>query len=142
MKTKDKKEKIKEHYMRGTESCLVCDDKPLSGSWTDYNGQIKCHNCGTTYQILGCHLSESYLNEIGLKTADIAKKYCDCIALVPLLRDYWRETHNKIPLGTYISRNPIVKGEYESFLYWLKTNASKYEQEYKDELNWKTIKSK
>lgn len=51
------------HYRDGIgDDCLVCRKK-LEGTWTDYNGQIRCQNCGMTYQILGSHLSESYRRE-------------------------------------------------------------------------------
>src|SRR5579885_1351653 len=91
---------IIEHYKIGVgRKCLVCDDEELTGTWTDYNGQIRCWNCGMTYQILGSHLKEEWLKKHDLTKDDIAERYCDEFSLVPLCRDYWQEVHKRVPFG-------------------------------------------
>lgn len=128
-----------EHLKNGTETCLVCEEK-LLGAWTDYNGQIRCFNCGTTYQILGCHLDDDFLKEHKLKKSDIAQKYCDVYMLVPLLKDYWNETSRKVPFGSFMGNSPIPKQDYDDFYLWLKNNAEKYEEKYADDFYWERIK--
>jgi len=71
-------EQFIEHVQQGTEVCLVCGNE-LKGTWTDYNGQIRCQTCGVTYQILGCHLRQEILDHYGLTKEDIAQQYCDCL---------------------------------------------------------------
>jgi hypothetical protein len=128
-----------EHYKKGVgEFCLVCDEK-LYGGWTDYNGQIRCEVCGTTYQINGSHLSDKFLEENKLSKDDIAKKYCDIPALVPLLRDYWQEKKRKVPFGTYLGNSPIPKDDYDTFYGWLKENADKYRKNYEEDFYWERI---
>jgi len=133
------KKELVEHLKNGFgEKCLVCDNN-LCGNWTDYNGQIKCSTCGTTYQILGCHLNEEFLKENNLKETDIAKRYCDCFEIIPLLKDYWNETKKSIPLGAYFGRSPIPQNEYYEFWGWVKLNSEKYKEKYKDYFNWENI---
>lgn len=132
-----------EHLKQGITDgkCLVCKEQ-LFGNWTDYNGQIRCFHCGTTYQILGCHLREEFLKKHGLTKEQIAEKYCDCYTVVPLLCDYWAETKDRIPFGTFISdRNNPSKEEYKAFWSWMKMNAERYEAAYKDEFRWDSIKA-
>lgn len=111
------------HLKQGVgKHCLVCDQE-LWGSWTDYNGQIRCRTCGTTYQILGSHLTQEHLDEIGLKKEEVAQRYCDCFDLVPLLRAYWAQTHRQIPFGAYLGRSPISDEDHNAFSRWLYTTV-------------------
>ena len=132
-------EELIAHYTSGVTACLVCGADPLHGNWTDYNGQIRCYTCGVTYQILGSHLKDEYLEELGLAKEDVAQQYCDCLMTVPLLKDYWNETGNRIPYGTYLGRSPISASDYENFSKWLKENAETYREEYKENFYWDRI---
>ncbi len=132
-----------EHLKQGVQDdiCLVCNET-LLGSWTDYNGQIRCATCGTTYQILGSHLKEEFLAEHGLKSEDIARRYCDVYREVPMLRDYWQVTHRQIPYGTYLGDGPIRQEDYESFYRWLWENREAYQSDYADAFKWDVLKRK
>ena len=133
-----------EHLKAGTDTCLVCGDA-LSGGWTDYNGQIRCWKCGTTYQVLGSHHKEEWLAEVGLKKEDVAAKYCDCFNVIPILKAYWEDTGNKIPFGTYMGAphgtGAPTRKEHDLFCTWMKNHASEYEVEYVDNFKWELIKA-
>lgn len=127
-------EEIVEHYKTGIgEDCLVCE-KRLVGRWTDYNGQIKCLNCGMTYQILGSHLKDSFLKENGLTEKDIARRYCDIFYMVPLYKAYWNETHNHIPEGMFLmnDRSPVTREDYRRFYKWMVDNEETVRPLYSD----------
>jgi hypothetical protein len=134
-------QQIAEHYRNGVgETCLVCEH-PLHGSYTDYNGQIRCWTCGTTYQINGDHLQQTWKDDLGLKTGEVANRYCDCFAVLPLLRDYWHETHRKIPFGCYLTTNKIPPEDYDAFSDWLTANADKYAVDYASDFHWDKLQA-
>lgn len=139
MQPRPTKEEHAAHLRAGTgETCLVCDEK-LAGEWTDYNGQIRCSTCGTTYQILGSHLTDEFLSEHGLAKEDVAKSYCDCFTEVPLLRAYWQKKQTPIPFGQYFGGSPIPADQYAAFREWLKANAGRLRPEYEDSFNWERV---
>jgi hypothetical protein len=119
----------REHLLVGMTVCLVCGSDSL-GQMTDYHGQSKCANCGTTLQQMGSHFEDEFLVELGITKDQVARKYCDCFDVVPILRDYWRETSRKIPFGCYLTESPIPKGDYEFFSDWLAANKYRYAVEY------------
>lgn len=133
------REEEAEHYRTGIEkNCLVCD-RSLTITWTDYNGQGRCMTCGATYQVLGSHLREDYLEEIGLTKDAVAKRYSDMFSTVPLARAYWLEVGKALPFGTYLGGGPITDDEYESFYRWLDQNADLIKDQYQDDFNWDAI---
>jgi hypothetical protein len=135
------KEQVRQHYIDGIKgdcNCLVCDDR-LAILWTDYHGQGRCVTCGTTYQVLGSHLEDSYLQKIGLAKDQVAKQYCDCFYVVPLLREYWQATGRKIPFGSYLGENPIPESDYKAFSQYLKTHAERLRDEYPEDFAWDRI---
>lgn len=134
------KEQIRQHYIDGIgTTCLVCD-RELHGQWTDYNGEIRCMECGTTYQMLGDHLRPEFKAEMNL--TEIAKHYCSCFAQVPLLREYWRTKGIKIPFGSYFGDSPITAVERRTFGEWLCQNADAYAEEFADSFNWEVIRTR
>lgn len=118
--------------------CLVCGEE-FMGTWTDYNGEAKCYRCGMPYQILGSHLKEEFLTEHGMKNEDVAKKYCPDFHIIPMMKDYWNETHNRIPLGTYLGHSPIPESEYIAFKNWLSQNKEKYQEAYAEDFRWEAL---
>ena len=137
-------EEILEHYKTGIgENCLVCE-KRLVGQWTDYNGQIKCLNCGMTYQILGGHLRDDFLAEHGLTNDDVARRYCDAFVLVPLYKAYWDETHNLIPEGIYLTRDrcPVRPEDFRNFYLWMLDHEDMVRPKYEDVFNFDAITGK
>jgi hypothetical protein len=132
------KEEHRAHLTEGMgNTCLVCDNE-LHGSWTDYNGQIRCWSCGTTYQILGSHFSAEFLEELGLSKEQVAKSYCDCFTLVPILRRYWEEKATPIPFGTYLGDGPITQEQIDSFYVWLDAHADEFRDF--DDFDWDALK--
>lgn len=133
-------QQLADYYRAGCgNTCHVCEDT-LYGGWTDYNGQIRCWICGTTYQVLGSHLTEEFLTQIGLKKEEVAKRYCDCITAVPLLKEYWQDKKIKIPFGSYfLSDGGITREERDSFVRYLKQNASKWRPLLPDDFDWDGI---
>lgn len=71
-------------------TCLVCGTKNPTYSWTDFSGEGYCTACGTPYQLKWGELreGESY-PRINIKKEAI-----------PLLREFWNETHLLNPLGS------------------------------------------
>lgn len=129
----------KAHLLAGTDTCLVCESR-LFGSWTDYNGQIRCSTCGTTHQILGSHHKDEFLAKLGIEKGQVARSYCDCFDLVPMLRDYWQQTSRPIPFGTYLGNSPIPESQYEEFYSWLAEHADFYQTQFPDDFNWDAVR--
>lgn len=135
-------EEILQHYRTGLSEdaqCFVCG-RELTGPFTDFNGQIRCIECGTTYQILGSHLKDDFLKEHNLSKEQIAQRYCDCFEYVPLLKLYWQEAKKRIPFGTFISNNPYTQDETDAFYSWVARNADRFEKSY-DGFNWDMLKA-
>ena len=131
------------HYRTGLRGedpiCLVCD-QVISGPYTDSQGQVRCKNCGATYQWQGCHLQEEFLREHNLRHEDIAQHYCDIFEYVGLLRLYWQEVHKRAPFGVYSpANNMITQDEINTFYSWLVKNADRFEPIYNG-FNWAGIK--
>jgi len=123
-------------------ACLVCGTNPRMGSWTDYNGQVYCLICGCTYQILGDHLSDEFKERHGLTSGDIAREYCDCFELVPLLREHWEATKQPAPVGTWLGGGPYRREVYDNFNRWLSDNADALSERYPDTFHWDRIIAK
>ena len=72
--------------------CLICQIPNPSFSWTDYFGEAYCETCGTPYQLKGgkLHEDETY-PRINIKKESI-----------PILQQYWNETHRGNGLGTFM----------------------------------------
>jgi len=124
------------HLKTGVQACLVCDANPIVGSWTDYNGQIRCGKCGMTYQILGSHLTDAFLAEQGLTKDDIAKRYCDAFMEWPLCQAFWEQTGKQIPFGTYLSSGPISPAAYDAFYWWVWEHRSEIKPQYEEIFKW------
>lgn len=130
-------QELVEHYKEGVTECLVCGLDPVWGDWTDYNGQIRCHDCGMTYQILGSHLSPGRLEVLGIEKDQVTRRYCDCYVTIDVWIDYWLETGNLLPLGVYIpNNNPILDKWYIKFNIWLLENIETYRADYKENFEW------
>lgn len=132
---------IIQHYkvgLKDTDQCLVCG-RELTGGRTESPGQIRCIDCGTTYQIQGCHLKDEFLAAHNLTKQEIAQVYCDCYEYVPLLKHYWKEVHKRIPYGIYIGASPHTQDEIDSFYGWVTNNYKRYETVY-DGFNWDMLK--
>lgn len=134
-------EQFIEHVQQGTDVCLVCGNE-LKGTWTDYNGQIRCSTCGVTYQILGCHLRQELLDSYGLTKEDIAQQYCDCFRGIPLYKVIYENTGKKLPLGMFVSdRNAPSDFERHTYLMWLRDHKDLVEENYPGEFVWDTIEA-
>jgi hypothetical protein len=89
--------------------CEVCGNT-FQGEWTDFYGEATCINCGTPYQLL-----EPY----GAKPNIIYPHIGVDVKLIPIFKEYWKETHN-------IHREGMFCGSYgqvpkqEEFRNWLK----------------------
>lgn len=137
---KPTKEELIAHLKTGIGNICLCCGNRLTGSWTDLHGQYQCHDCGMTYQFHGCHLTEEFLRKNGLDKKDIAERYCDEFELVPLAQEYYRETGNKVPFGTFFSTPRDFREQSESFYRWLAGNADRFEAEYAEDFNWSALK--
>jgi hypothetical protein len=130
------------HLKTGATACLVCDAEPIVGGWTDYNGQIRCHACGMTYQILGSHLTEEFMREHGLEKADVAERYCDAFTEWPLCRLYWQQMGKQIPFGTYLGQSPISVDAHETFYRWIWENRSEIKPAYSESFRWDVLEER
>lgn len=119
------------------ETCLVCGG-PIIGDWTDYTGQVRCA-CGTTYQILGNHLTPGWLAGHGMTPADVARRYCDCYEWVPLLRAYWAETHTPVPFGSYFGESPVSAEHVTRFYSWVAQNESRLRPAWDAHFDWDAL---
>lgn len=138
----------REHLIVGLQPeslCLVCE-RQISGSWTDYNGQIRCAQCGMTYQILGAHLAEDFLQKLGLTKAEVARRYCDELDMVELARAYRSETNaaNRLPFGTYLGRpegwNAPTREDYVAFNTWMESNHERLRAAFPDApIDWMRV---
>lgn len=130
---------LAQHYRQGVgDTCLVCDQR-LFCQLTDYHGEGRCQNCGTTYDLMGCKITDESLTRLGLKKEEVAHRTCSLVEIVPLLRAYWREVGKMVPFGCYLMNTPITKEERDSFYQWLNTNADEWRPQYPDEFNWDGI---
>ena len=130
------------HVTAGYEGpCLVCgepeDGKRAYGEWTDFNGQIRCYNCGCTYQVNGCHLDEDWMKEVGLKAEDVATFYCDCYEMLDVLIPFWAETKSIIPIGEHFGWSPYTKEQLDTYYFWLAENRHRFD--YVDVFDWDAI---
>lgn len=134
-------EEVIAHYKAGlaeNAQCFTCG-RELTGPLTDMSGQIRCIDCGTTYQVMGCHLKDEFLQKHGIDRATIAQRYCDCFDYIPLLKIYWHDVHKRIPFGTFIGTSPYTQEETDSFYGWLAQNWERFEKVY-DTFNWDMLK--
>lgn len=135
-------EQIIQHYKTGLQGedpiCLTCD-RVISGPFTDFNGQIRCKECGTTYQWQGCHLRPEFLAKNNFQANEVAQHYCDMFEYIPLARLYWQEVHKRMPFGTYLQNSPITQDELDSFYGWLVKGAERFESAYEG-FNWAGLK--
>ena len=115
--------------------CLVCDTK-LSGSWTDYNGQMRCGTCGASYQVMGNHMEKNFLERHNLTEDDIAEQYCDCFHDIPVYRRYWQETHARVPAGWYFGPRP---DDIKPFYQWMARNAETLRPQTEEYYDWDAI---
>ncbi|MCK9569448.1 hypothetical protein M0R72_10960 [Candidatus Pacearchaeota archaeon] len=129
---------IKEHLTKGTDVCMVCGRK-LLGEWTDYNGQIRCVDCGATHQVLGCHLTREYLQEFDLEKKDIARTYFDQPESLEIQRDYWKETSKRLPFGWFMETPPNLRKYHNDFIAWLLPRANEYKKQYPDAFDWEAV---
>lgn len=102
---------------QGVSPCLVCDDKDPHYSWTDYSGEAYCTRCGTAYQLKWGDLKEGE----SYPRINIEAEW------IPVLRDYYAETHQLNGSGTYLSfcYPEQAKGN-EQFNEWFDANKEKY----------------
>lgn len=135
-------EQYVEHLKQGVSACLVCGIYPVTGGWTDYNGQIRCSTCGMTYQILGSHLKDEFLAEHHLTKEEIAQRYCDAFMEWPLCRAYWENTGRPIPFGTYFGSSPISTDDREAFYRWIWNHRAELKPQYEDAFKWNVIEEK
>lgn len=126
----------RDHLVNGASNeCLVCGLR-LVGEFTDYNGQFYCTTCGTTYQTMGSHLADDCLERLGLKREQVARTYCDCFAMVRLLKAYWNGTRRRMPLGAFIGSRPWAAEDAADFNLWLNNHAHELRGEFEDCVNW------
>lgn len=130
---------FRDHLLEGHSGpCLVCNDEDMIYlGWTDYNGQTRCGTCGCTYQILGCHIKEETLKEMGITKEQVAERYCDCFDMVEVLRAFWEECCTRVPLGTYLGKSPDRPEDKEQFYLWLASNRERFQ--HVDSFNWDAI---
>ena len=89
-------------------SCVVCEDSPMSYQWSDYSGQAMCCRCGTPYQLKWGsdeQVAEGAYPYLGLKEE-----------WVPIVRQYHQETGLFSCLGMMLGHAP-GKGQ---FFDWVK----------------------
>jgi hypothetical protein len=131
-----------EHLRVGVvdDTCLVCGVE-FGGVHTDSSHQIRCIQCGVTYQVEGSKHPDEWLAQHGLKREEVAKHTSDCYVFLPIFRDYWDETGRKIPIGFYMGDPGYTQEEFVLFYKWLFNNKDRYYEEYKFDLQWARIEA-
>jgi len=127
-----------DHILVGHDGpCLVCSGPRSYRAWTDVNGQCYCLACGCTYQILGCHFRQEFLDKHGIMKERVAREYCDCFEGLEVFRAYWSEVGKMMPLGSFIGRSPYLGDQRQSWGRWLAENRERFrDNEY---FNWDSI---
>jgi hypothetical protein len=99
--------------------CEICSKENTQFSWTDTHGVAQCYQCGTPYVIL--HY-EGEGDE--LKRVDKEPEIAVLREWVPLLREYWEQTHRIIPSGYSFTGGyeRASRGDQKAFQTWAEEN--------------------
>lgn len=129
-----------EHLRTGVKTCLVCGEK-LTGEWTDLNGEMRCVTCGMPYQVISWKHGDAWLAEIGINRADVVMPHCVYFEKAPLYRDYWLQTKQRIPLGSYLGQGTSGNNHNERVMFckWLLANRETYLPDYADLFAWDVV---
>lgn len=134
-------EEQKRHLIEGVSSCLVCGDSPISGTFTDYDGELKCHKCGMPYQTEGNKIKPTELErKYGLRPEEVAKVYTPYFVNVPILKRFWLETGKEIPLGIFDgSEAPFTEEEHVALWLFVWSIRSEISEQWADDFAWYNI---
>lgn len=132
-------EALVEHLKTGCEGCLVCGSGRISGTWTDFNGEIKCSTCGMCYQIISSKFSNEWLEEHNLKKEEIKVPHCPDFEFVPVNKAYFEQTGRKIPVGSYFGERPFTNEDVCHFCAWVLDNKEELSAECRALYNWDSI---
>lgn len=92
------------------QTCAICDTQFMRFQWSDYSGEGMCTRCGCPYQLKwGTNEQKAEGNYPYMTLRD---------DVVPIAREYWRETGNFVYYGTSMGRKPGMR----EFVQWCKKN--------------------
>jgi len=77
--------------VKGQFVCVVCG-KSEGFNWSDQHGEGMCNRCGTPYQLLQYDESENRVD--APPKCNIKEEW------IPVLKQYWNETHEYMGLGS------------------------------------------
>lgn len=80
------------------QTCVVCGDSPMFFQWSDYSGEGMCQQCGCPYQLKwGSDKQREEGNYPYLRIRE---------DVLPILREYWNETHKFTCFGIMLGDKP------------------------------------
>lgn len=129
------------HLRKGIveQNCLVCGNALTDIIGTDFMGQVKCVNCGLTYQVTGSRHPQEWLDEYGLKKEEVALWFCDCFSFLPIHKAYWDETHRPLPIGQFHGDPPYTQKDMVDYYKWMHKHRAEIEPAYKGDINWELV---
>lgn len=103
--------------------CETCDTERPMWAWTDTHGIAQCMRCGTPYRLY--HYEGEEGNE---RRVEKPPELCVKLEYIPVLREYWNQTHRIIPSGfSFPGGQELASNkDHEDFSEWMKQNAEKY----------------
>lgn len=130
-----------EHLKTPCKVCVVCDAPLYLTMVGDYHGDARCDACGTSYSALGCTYNEDWLKEGGLTKKDVKNPSCNQFELVPMLRDYWKQTGRPGPFGgCFFGGKDPLREHRKAFWLWLAERESTYRPRHPDEFDWEKLR--
>ena len=99
------KEQSAEH-----QTCVVCGASPMTFQWSDLSGEAMCTQCGCAYQLKWG--AEERRKEGKYPYVNIKSEW------LPILKEYWKETHKFVCHGMMMGRRPGAK----EFQEWVESN--------------------
>lgn len=129
-----------EHLLKGASSCIICGHKTIEGRFTDYDGELKCVVCGMPYYVEGNKIKPKELKRVyALEPNQVAKVYTPFFANSPILKAFWKETKQKIPLGIYTGEPPFTQQEYNNLWIFIWNNRERILPSYEEDFFWTKI---
>jgi len=92
------------------QTCFVCGTSPMAFQWSDYSGEAMCTQCGCCYQLKWG--TSKQRKEAKYPYLNMRKEW------LPILKEYWKETHKFVCHGLMMGDSPGLAEFYE----WVKKN--------------------